>query len=268
MNKIKLWEENTPYFCAEYEQEEPALVPYLLEDGKTHPCVIVFPGGAYHHRAYHEGEPVAQWLNQIGFHAFVLEYRLTPYTYSAILADATRSVRLVRHRAAEFGIYANQIGVLGFSAGGHLAYMTSLRYHEGILNQEDPIDAASARPDFTVACYAVASFEQFTNTHTVNNFLGEEATREDFHTYSAEHNVTADAPPMFLWHTAGDVSVPVEHTLNMAKALRANRVPFAMHIYPNGDHGKGLAAEISQTCNWPKDCAAWLSEILEMEAKG
>ncbi len=266
MNKVKLWEKNTPYFCTEYGQEEPTLVPYLLQDGKTHPCIIVFAGGGYDHRAYHEGEPVAQWLNTIGFHAFVLEYRLRPYTHDAMVSDAVRSVRLVRYRAEAFGIDPNKIGVLGFSAGGHLAYMTALRYKDGSVNPEDPTDSVSGRPDFAVACYAVASFEKFAHMGTAECFLGEGFTTLDLHTFSAEQNVTPDTPPMFLWHTAGDEVVPVENSLNMAKALRANRVPFSLHIYPNGGHGLGLAADIPLTSNWTKDLKAWLSEILEMEA--
>ncbi len=265
MEKIKLWENGTPYFDPEIGQEEPALVPYLINDGKVHPCVIVFPGGGYHHRAHHEGEPVAQWLNTLGINSFVLEYRVTPYTYPAILGDGLRSVRLVRHRAAEFGIDPDRIGVLGFSAGGHLAYMTALRHGDAELDPADPIDTESSKPTLAVPCYAVASFEQFHNVGSAVNFLGEENTAEMRHIYSAEQNVTEDAPPMFIWHAADDPAVPVENALNMALALRAKRVPFAMHIYPMGGHGKNLAREIPMASMWPEECARWLVETLEME---
>lgn len=268
MEKIKLWENGAPYFNPEFGQEEPALVPFLLEDGKTHPCVIVFPGGGYHHRADHEGAPVAQWLNTIGIHSFVLEYRLTPYTRPAILGDALRAVRLVRHRAAEFGIDPDKIGVLGFSAGGHLAYMTALRHYDTELDSSDPIDAESARPNLCVPCYAVASFEKMPHSGSAHNFLGENATLEELHTYSAEQNVTEDTPPMFIWHAADDGVVPVENALNMAAALRLKHVPFSLHIYPNGGHGRNLAREIPLTCTWPEACALWLRENFEMEAQG
>ncbi|MBE7063154.1 MAG: alpha/beta hydrolase [Clostridia bacterium] len=268
MEKIKLWEKETPYYNAEFEQEEPALVPYLLQDGKVHPCVIVFPGGGYHHRANHEGEPISQWLNTLGIHSFVLEYRLAPYTYKAILADALRSVRLVRHRAAEFGIDPEKIGVLGFSAGGHLAYMTALRHGDAELDPADPIDAESSRPSLAVPCYAVASFEQFHHGGSAANFLGEENTADMRHQYSAETLVTEDTPPMFLWHAADDPAVPVENALNMAKALRAKRIPFSLHVYPRGGHGKNLAKDIPMACGWPEACARWLSDIFEMEAEG
>ncbi len=268
MDKIKLWENGAPYFEPEFGQEEPALVPYLLNDGEVHPCVIVFPGGGYHHRAHHEGEQVSEWLNSLGFHSFVLEYRLTPYTYPAILGDALRSVRLVRYRAKEFGIDPEKIGVLGFSAGGHLAYMTALRYGDAELDASDPIDSVSSKPNLAVPCYAVASFEQYHHGGSASNFLGEkENTAEMRHKFSAEQLVKEDTPPMFIWHAADDPAVPVENALNMAMALRAKRVPFALHVYPFGGHGKNLAKEIPMACAWPSACGAWLYEIFEMEKK-
>lgn len=266
MEKIKLWEENTPFFNPEFGQEEPALVPYLLEDGKTHPCVIVFPGGGYHHRAHHEGEPVAQWLNSIGFHSFVLEYRLEPYDRHAILADAVRSVRLVRHRAKAFGINPDELGVLGFSAGGHLAYMTALR-HSDAATVGDEIDNESARPDFVIPCYAVASLVNSPEGGTATRFLGKDI-KDDvlLKRYSAELAITENAPPMFIWHAVNDPVVAVSHSLDVAKALHENKVPFSLFVYPNGEHGKNLAAEIPVTCNWPMECKAWLYDLLEMEA--
>lgn len=266
MEKIKLWENGTPYFNPDFEQEEPALVPFLIEDGKVHPCVIVFPGGGYHHRANHEGAPVSEWLNTLGINSFVLEYRLTPYTKPAILNDALRAVRLVRHRALEFGIDPEKIGVLGFSAGGHLAYMTALCHEEAELHPEDPIDKESSKPNLAVPCYAVASFEQFYHNGSAINFLGEEATVDMRQKYSAENRVTEETPPMFIWHAADDPAVPVENALNMAKALRAKRVPFELHIYPYGGHGKNLARDIPLTCTWPEACALWLRDQFEMEA--
>lgn len=268
MEKIKLWEKETPYFNPEFEQEEPALVPYLLNDGKVHPCVIVFPGGGYTHRAGHEGEPISLWLNSIGINSFVLEYRFAPYTYPATLGDALRSVRLVRHRAAEFGIDPEKIGVLGFSAGGHLAAMTALRHGDAELDPADPIDAVSSRPDLAVPCYPVLSFEQFYHGGSPVHFLGAENTVEMRHKYSAENLVTEDTPPMFLWHAADDPAVPVENSLNMALALRAKRIPFSLHVYPYGGHGKNLAKEIPMASLWPEECARWLADTFEMEAEG
>ncbi len=268
MDKIKLWEKNTPYFNEEFGQEEPALVPYLLEDGKTHPCVIVFPGGGYHHRAHHEGEPVAEWLNSIGFHSFVLEYRLEPYDRHAIMADAARSIRLVRHRAKEFGINPNQLGVLGFSAGGHLAYMMALRASDAA-TVGDVIDSESARPDFAIPCYAVASLITLPESGTKSRFMGEDVgNTELLNRYSADLAVTQDAPPMFIWHAVDDPVVSVTHSLDVAKALREKEVPFSLFVYPNGGHGKNLAAEIPVTCNWTFECEKWLYDLLEMEAKG
>ncbi len=265
---IKLWEKETPYFKKEYGQEEPALVPYLLNDGEVHPCVIVFPGGGYHGRANHEGEPISRWLNSIGINSFVLEYRVEPYTYRAILGDALRAVRLVRYRAAEFGVDPNKIGVLGFSAGGHLACMTALRHMDAELDVNDPVDTVSSRPDLAILCYPVISFVSFHHQGSMQRFLGEEATWEMRKRFSGENIVTEEAPPMFIWHTAPDAGVPCENSLLLAKTLKEKNVPFSLHIYPNGGHGKGLAEDIPVTCMWTKDCALWLSETFEMEAKG
>lgn len=264
----RLWENEVPYFTPEYGQTEPALVPYLLKDGEVHPCVIVFPGGGYSGRANHEGEPIAQWLNSIGIHAFVLEYRVAPYTYKAILRDAVRSVRFVRCRAAEFGIDPGKIGVLGFSAGGHLALMTALRYMDAECRADDPIDSVSGRPDLAVLCYPVVSFVSYFHEGSMNRFLGEEPTWELRQKFAGEKAVTPDAPPMFIWHTAEDGSVPVENSIQLALSLREKRVPFALHVYPYGTHGKALARDLYQTELWTEECTRWLFENFEMEERG
>lgn len=264
----KLWENGTPYFEAEYGQEEPWITPYLIEDGTVHPCVIVFPGGGYRGRARHEADPIAQWLNEIGINAFVLEYRIEPYTHKAILGDALRAVRLVRYRAAEFNIDPGKIGVLGFSAGGHLALMTALRHGDADLRADDPVDSVSSRPDLAVLCYPVVSFVNHFHEGSMERFLKEEATWEMRRQFSGEEIVTEDAPPMFIWHTAEDGTVPVENSINLAKAMRAKNRPFSLHIYPNGSHGQGLARRFYQTGMWTEECARWLSETFEMEAEG
>ncbi len=268
IDKIKLWEKDVPHFKSEYGQEAPDITPYLLKDGKVHPCVIVFPGGGYTERAYHEGEPVAKWLNSIGIHAFVLAYRVVPYTYPAILGDALRAVRVVRSRADAFKISPNKIGVLGFSSGGHLAAMTALRHDLAELSSTDPIDAVSSRPDAAILCYPVLSFEQYIHEGSRMRFLGDEQNWESYHAFSAEAIVTPDAPPMFIWHTGEDRGVLPENSINMAMALRKNRVPFAFHLYPEGEHGLGLAENVPRTSMWTDDCRAWLSETFEMEAQG
>lgn len=265
----KLWEKETPYFDKEIGQEEPGLIPFLIEDGKEHPCIIVFPGGGYSCRADdYEGVPVAKWLNTLGISAFVIKYRIAPYGRKAILNDALRGIRYVRYHAEKFRVIPDKIGVLGFSAGGHLACMTAVRHMDAELFATDPIDAVSSRPDLAVLCYPVVSFVEHGHNGSAIRFLKDEDTWEMRQKYSGEKNVTEETPPMFIWHTVADGGVPVENSINLARALRKNRVSFAMHLYPNGGHGECFAKNISQACMWTEDCSAWLAETFEMEVMG
>ncbi|MDD6309391.1 MAG: alpha/beta hydrolase [Clostridia bacterium] len=263
---MKLWENGTPYYDEAIGQPETEIIPYLLEGDAVRPCVIVFPGGGYTHRAYHEGEPVAQWLNSIGIHAFVLEYRIHPYTYKAILADALRAVRFVRYHAAEFGIDPQKIGTLGFSAGGHLASCTAFCYDMAELNENDPVDKVSSRADLSVLCYPVVSLASYANHGSRESFLGDEMNNWTLiRRFSAEENVTENTPPIFMWHASDDLAVPVENSLQLATALRRKSIPFALHVYPFGGHGKGLATDLPMMSAWADTCAEWLRYTFEME---
>ncbi len=258
MEWIKLWGNGTPNFDKNIDQKEPGLIPFLLEGEEIRPCVIVYPGGGYTHYGENEKEKIALWLNSIGFHSFVLEYRFSPYNYKAILQDALRAIRLVRYNAKTFRIDPDRIGILGFSAGGHLASMSALRHTDAVLSLDDPVDKISSRPDLAVLCYPVLSFEQFAHAGSVRHFLGDEFCRENLHKFSAETNVTHNAPPMFIWHTVEDQAVPVENSLILAAELQKNRVPFALHIYPNGLHGLNLAVDTKETFMWTEECKLWL----------
>ena len=155
MEKLKLWEK-TPLFDESIGQEEPALMPYLLKDGKKHGAVIVCPGGGYSHKAAHEGGPIALRLNEQGINALVLDYRVAPYRHPAPLLDALRAIRYVRYHAEKLGVLPDKIGILGFSAGGHLTCTAATLYDKGNPEAEDPIDRVSARPDVFIPCYPVA----------------------------------------------------------------------------------------------------------------
>ncbi len=258
MKTIKLWEGGAPNYDATIDQKEPNLIPFLLEGEKIRPCIIVYPGGGYTHHGSNEQGNIALWLNSIGFHAFVLEYRFSPYNYKVILQDALRATRLVRYNAKKFHIAPDRLGVLGFSAGGHLASMSALRHTDAVLFPDDPVDKMSSRPDLAVLCYPVLSFEQFAHASSARHFLEEEYSRENLHKFSAETNVNHDAPPMFIWHTVEDQAVPVENSLVFAAELQKNRIPFALHIYQNGLHGLNLAADTKQTFMWTEECKHWL----------
>lgn len=264
---IKLWE-NTPYSNHEYDQEEPSLTPYLI-DKKESPCVIVCPGGGYHHRAYHEGEPVARWLNTLGYSAFVLNYRLAPYTYKAIIGDVLRAVRFVRFNGAAYNVNPDKIVTLGFSAGAHLASCAALYYDMAELDKNDPVDKMSSRADAAVLCYPVISFrDEIANMGSRKNFLGEEwADIKLAESFSGELNVTEDTPPMFLWHTSNDAAVPVENSLRLGEALHRKGVLFELHVYPDGPHGLGLANDENhrnkRAAEWTENCARWLAGLFD-----
>ena len=245
MEKIKLWEENTPYFDESLGQEEPNITPYLLNDGKEHGAMIVCPGGGYTWLAPYEGEPVAKRLNELGFNAFVLQYRLAPaYHMPVMLLDAQRAVRYVRHHAQKFGVKADKIGIMGFSAGGHLSGMCGVKWDLGDANAADPVQRVSCRPDVIAPCYGVLNLHMFRSgefgTSTTGEGFAELAMQRE---YSPEYGVTKDTPPAFLWHTAEDGLVPVEQSIRCAQSCADHGVPVELHVFPFGPHGLGLGQE-------------------------
>lgn len=257
--EYKLWENGTALYNHEYGQPETTVVSYLCDNGKSNNgCVIICPGGGYHHRAYHEGEPIAHLLNKAGISAFVLNYRVAPYKHPAPLYDAQRAIRFVRYNAEKFNIDPNKIGILGFSAGGHLTSTACTLYDYG-KQDGDEIDKVSCRPDVGILCYAVISFLNYMHTGSRNNLIGQEENVALDNLLSGEMNVRSDCPPMFLWHTFADASVPVENTINMSLALCKKKIPHEMHIFPTGGHGMGLAHDKdAHAAQWSELMINWL----------
>ena len=257
---IPLWNKETPRFDPSVGQREPGLTPCLCEGAKG--CVIVLPGGGYAMRAEHEGMPVAERLCRGGISAFVLSYRVAPYRAPVPLMDARRAVRLVRANAAQLGI--EKIGILGFSAGGHLAGSAALMEDgwAGDPANADPVERESARPDAAVLCYPVVSMQRCTHAGSRENLLGE---RADDPAARAAHSLELlagrQAPPCFLWHTADDASVLVQNSLALASRLAENGTPFELHVYPNGRHGLGLAAGMPPVSEWSDACVRWLHAL-------
>lgn len=240
MDKLKLWEK-TPLFDETIDQQEPTLTSYPVGDGKAHGAVIVCPGGGYLGKAEHEGGPVALRMNEFGYHAFVLDYRVAPYRHPAPLLDVQRAIRYVRFHAQELGVKPDKIAVLGFSAGGHLVCTAATLWEDGNPNAEEPVDRVSSRPDVFIPCYPVASLTHFWHEGSAENLLGEKAHDLKLRRLlTAEYQVNEKTPPAFIWHTAEDGAVPVENSLRLAKALAAHNVPVSMHIFPYGPHGVGL----------------------------
>lgn len=239
------------------DAQTASLIPYLIPSQKPTGAVIICPGGGYEHLAPHEDEPIARWVNSLGYAAFVLHYRLAHHP--APLADAQRAIRLVRLRASEFNLDPTKIAILGFSAGGHLAASAGTLFTSGDAKAEDPIERCSSRPDAMILCYPVISFGPEGHHGSMVNLLGENPPKELVEKLSLENAVTKQTPPAFIWHTADDEVVPVENSLLFARMLRKNNVPFALHIYPHGQHGLGLGEGLE--ASWPQLCEGWLISL-------
>ena len=261
LDPVFLWPQGAPGAKGDSPEDRPRLTPYLPRKKGPRPAVIVCPGGGYGGRAPHEGEPVARWLCSLGVAGIVLDYRVAPYRHPIPLGDAQRAVRTARARAGEWGIDPDRVGILGFSAGGHVAVSAATIFDAGKADAADSIDRQSCRPDALIACYPVVTFGEFRHDGSMRNLLGQEVDEHLRQYLSLENRVTAQTPPTFLWHTGDDEGVPVENSLLLAAALRRCRVPVALHVFPHGQHGLGLAGDHPTARAWTGLCAEWLAEI-------
>ena len=257
---IVLWPDGAPGAVGKEAIDIPTLTPFVpLKEKATGAAVIVCPGGGYDHLAAHEGAPVAEWLNSIGITAFVLKYRLGPrYHHPAPLQDAARAMRLLRARADEWKIDPQRIGILGFSAGGHLASTIATHFDNGNADDRDPIERVSSRPNLVILIYPVVTMRDKTHAGSKKNLLGENPSPELIALLSNEEHVTKETPPTFLVHTMTDPGVPVDNTLMFTAALRKTGVPFELHLYERGPHGFGLGRDDPILSTWPARCADWL----------
>jgi acetyl esterase/lipase len=257
-------------------EQVATLTPYLLEGGPR-PAFVICPGGNWLERAAHEGGPVAAWLNGIGLHAFVLNYRLLPFPPTAALADAARAVRYLRHHASRLRIDPARIGMMGFSGGGFLAAFLGTHFEnseprsgpdeealDGVFRRDgdDPIDRESSRLDALALGYPVV---RITPSRIAGELTGvpyplpegmspEQAAR----CFSSDAHVTARTPPSFLWVTATDQLGVCPDALAFAQALCRQRVPFELHVFPSGGHGLGLAADEPAAAAWTGLFERWV----------
>jgi acetyl esterase/lipase len=215
--------------------------------GEPVPAVLVLPGGGYTGQADHEAEPVAHWLNGLGLSAFVLRYRVAPHRYPAALEDGRAALHTIRAHAAGLGVDPDRVGVLGFSAGGHLAASLA----------GDRVLGPAGRPALAVLCYPVISFSHLPHVGSLEALLGADASPAERRAVSQELAVDADTPPVFLWHTADDDVVDVSHALRYTESLAAAGVPAELHVLPHGEHGVGLAPDQPDLARWTDWCAAW-----------
>jgi len=257
-----LWPSGAPGAVGTEELDRPTLSIYLPAAEKASgAAVVICPGGSYRNLAMdHEGKQVAEWMNTQGLAAFVLKYRLGPrYHHPAPLDDAQRALRYVRLHADEFRIQTDRVGIIGFSAGGHLASTAGTHFDTGKPDAADPIDRQSSRPDFMILGYPVITLEPpYAHQGSRNMLLGNEPDPQLIQLLSNEKRVTAETPPTFIFQTTEDKTVPAENSVLFYLALRKAGVPAEMHIYERGPHGVGLGGKDEILVTWPPRMADWL----------
>jgi acetyl esterase/lipase len=262
---LRLWPGAAPGALGTNEQDIPTLTLFFPDPAKaTGAAMVICPGGGYEHLAPHEGATYAIWLTNQGIAAFVLKYRLgsAGYRHPVELEDVSRAVRLVRARAAVWKLDPKRVGIIGSSAGGHLASTLMTHFDLGKPENPDPVERQSCRPDFGVLVYPVITMEEgLTHKGSRDNLLGKNPPPELVALLSNELHVTADTPPCFIFHGYEDTTVPVENSLIFAAAMRRAGVPCELHIYEKGKHGIGLGTPRftpERFHPWVRDCELWL----------
>ena len=259
---ILLWPDGAPGAIGEEDVDRPEIRVYQPDDvPKTGTAVVICPGGGYGALATdHEGHQVARWFNSFGVTGVVLKYRLGPrYRHPAPLQDVQRAIRYTRAHAEELGVSANRVGVMGFSAGGHLASTVSTHFDSGDEDNSDPIERESCRPDFAVLAYPVISFTaDFSHRGSARNLLGDDPDPELLESLSNDTQVTQETPPTFLFHTGADKGVPVQNSLVYYRALVEHGVNAELHVFQDGPHGVGLAPGDPVLSTWPDRLKDWL----------
>lgn len=281
--KLPLWEENIPNFNQTDESEivtstdivriklvqKPDIAVFIPSRKNANgQAVVICPGGGYVSLSYDwEGTDIAKWLNANGIAAIVLKYRLPNSKsniigYKSPLLDAQRALRLVRYHADEWNIDGTRIGIMGFSAGGHLASALGTHFDYGIRDAYDSINKLSCRPDFMILMYPVISMDStIAHRGSLNSLLGQKPDPNLIEFYSNEFQVREDTPPTFIVHTADDRTVPVENSLRFYKALKDKNIPVEMHLYPAGGHGYSLGLGKGHLSSWTDRCIDWLKWV-------
>lgn len=261
---FSLWEHGAPGVQGSAPEDVPTITAFVpMDPTRSGTAVLIAPGGSYHMLASnHEGRQVANWFNAMNVTAFVLKYRLGPKYHNPIeLQDAQRAMRWVRAHAAQYGYDPNRVGMMGFSAGGHLTSTVGTHFDDGNPAASDPIDRVSCKPNFLILGYPVITMlPPYAHEGSVTNLLGENSSTEQRKQMSSELHVTAQTPPTFLLSTTGDGLVPVENTVMFYMALRKAGVPAEMHVFEKGPHGVGLDLADPVLGVWPTLLSNWLRE--------
>ena len=266
---VRLWEGDAPGALGQADHDVPTLTPFLpAADKASGTAIVICPGGGYGGLAAHEGEGYAKFLADNGIAGLVLKYRLGSkgYRHPVMLGDASRAIRLVRAKAGEWKIDPKRIGVMGSSAGGHLASTAVTHFDAGKADSADSIERQSSRPDFGVLCYAVISMEDgVTHGGSKRNLLGDKPDPALVELLSNEKQVTKETPPCFVWSTGEDKAVPVLNSLQFVTALQKAGVAYDFHVYQKGNHGIGLSegkngVAANDVHPWGKDLLFWLRQ--------
>ena len=266
-----LWEKQAPLAVGDSPADKPELTAYRPEKPNG-TAVVVCPGGGYGFLANdHEGKQVAEFFVKRGVTAFVLKYRIVTKDrpgplLDAPLLDAQRALRTVRFKAKDYGIDPAKIGIMGFSAGGHLASTATTHFDSGLLKDGDMIDKQSCRPDFSILAYPVITMEPpVTHGGSRRNLLGDKPDAKLVEKFCNEKQVTKDTPPVFIFHTSADTAVLPENATRFYLACKAAKVPVELHIYEKGKHGVGLGTDPKWTggeksvATWPDRLTDWMT---------
>lgn len=278
---LKLWPDKVPGAIsnASYKEEtaydenkksprigkvtDPTITVYLPPKEKANgTAVVICPGGGYGRLAIdHEGYDIGVWLKEQGIAGIVLKYRLPSESIMkdksvGPLQDAQEAIRMVRRHAKEWNINPNKVGIMGFSAGGHVASTASTHYKDNVYQATDTV---SARPSFSILIYPVISMtKEITHGGSQKALLGATPEPKLIERFSNELQVTADTPPAFLVHSTDDGTVPVQNSIDYLLALKRNKVPAELHIYEKGGHGYGMGRSSGTESTWPEACKKWL----------
>lgn len=266
---VSLWDGKAPESIGTEPKDDPTGLLYRLAESPSsangkqgHPAVVILPGGGYGSLAIdHEGYQIAKWANSMGMVAFVCKYRTRRdgYGHPCPMIDAQRAIRMVRAKAKEWEVDPTRVGIIGFSAGGHLASTVLTHFDAGDASSSDPIAKESSRPNFGVIAYPViAMTESFGHAGSRKNLLGDNPDPKLMAYYDNHLQVTSETPPTFVFQTQEDAVVLPENALAFYTAMVKNKVPGELHIFQKGKHGVGLAATIPGTDRWPTLCEAWL----------
>lgn len=264
---FRLWEGDAPGAIGKEDRDIPTLTPYLPAAEKASgTAIVICPGGGYGGLAGHEGDGYATFLSDNGIACFVLKYRLGSrgYRHPVMMQDAQRAIRTVRANAEKYGV--KRVGVMGSSAGGHLATTVVTHFDAGKPDDADAVEKVSCRPDFGVICYGVISMENgVTHGGSKQNLLGNNPDPKLVEDLSNEKQVTKETPPCFVWSTGEDTVVLPENSFRFVQALRAVKVPYDFHIYQKGPHGIGLSVgsrgvPAGDVHPWGKDVLFWFRQ--------